>query len=189
MALIIKDGNGVVRPLPLFDPAYRACATGLTYTTAKDILQIAGPATTATVVRVKQVRITMIGAAVVGDLAFTLVKRSTLTVTGSATTAVPLDINSPTATATVLNTLSGTVGTSVGIIGAVSLGVNATAGTVSVGAIPSTATFTWTFTDKGDQPPLLRLATDALCVNVANGGTTPTAAKITVEIAWDEAAQ
>lgn len=178
MALQIRDALGNVVNAPLYDPAYRAARAACAYTTAKDVMQIAGAA--GSIIRIKQVRATVVAAAAAGDLALTLVKRSTLTVTGTTLTAVPLDSASPTATAVLLYSLSGTVGTPVGVIAATSLSVNATA------TIPSTAVFTWDFTNKGDQPPLLRSATEALCLNVANGGTTPTSATISVEIQWEE---
>ena len=189
MALAVRDANGNVQLEPLYDPGFRAALAGMAYTTAKDIVQL--KAAGGNVVRVKQVRVTVVAAAAAGDLVVELFKRTTLSTNGTpadivAMPAVQMDANSSVATAVCQN-ISGSGGTVTNgtgtAIAATSVSVNATA------TIPSTATFTWDFTSRGDQPPCLRLATDALCVQLTNGGTTPTSATVTVEVAWEEAAQ
>lgn len=188
MALQIKDGNGAIQNEPLYDPSFRAAKAGMIYTTAKDIAYLGGSATM--VVRLKQVRVTVVGTGAAGDLALILVKGSSLPTTSGtplAMTAVPLDASSAAATAVAVNVqgASGTVtncatATGYGTIGATSVGVNAT------GTIPSTSVFVWDFTNKGDQPPLLRLATECFTVRATNGGTTPTSATVDIEFGFEE---
>lgn len=188
MALQIKDGNGAIQNEPLYDPSYRAAKAGMLYTTAKDIAYLGGSATM--VVRLKQVRVTVVGASAAGDLAFLLVKGSSLPTTSGtalAMTAVPSDSTSAAATAVAVNVqgASGTVtncatATGYGTIGAISVSQNAT------GTVPSASIFTWDFTNKGDQAPLLRGIAECFTVRATNGGTTPTSATVDIEFGFEE---
>ena len=196
MALATRDVNGTIVLEPLFDPSFRAVQIGTVFATGKDISILAGPSATTVVTRLKRVLVTMYGAAsggsnAAGDMAVLLVKRSALSTNGSsdatALTIVQMDATSPAPLATAFNMIgtggtvtNGATGAGYGTIGAVSLSAGLS------GASGSTAQFAWNFTDKGDQPPTLRLATECFGVTITNGGTPAVGAKFDVEWQFEE---
>ena len=146
-------------------------------TTATDIWTLLGSGTKT----VRLLRLTITGFATAAiSVNLQLIVRSTADSGGTSSTPalVPHDTNgSPSATAVVnLYSVNPTLGTSVGPIRARKL---------NLGATGSAGTVEWNFSDKNDQAPVLRGATQQLCLNW-NGAAVPAGTLLDIEAEFTE---
>lgn len=170
-------------------PTYGAVAQALvTAATATDIACINGA--NGTVIRVKRVRVS--GLAGTAIIASTYITKHTALDTGGTLaigTALPVpyryDSNSPAPAATTQAwTANPTINDGApGIIAAQSILYPASGGTNS----PSSPSFNWGDAGPAMTPPILRSATQQVCVNL--NAATITAPLVTVEFIWTESTQ